>query len=74
MPMPQEMSELSMSRVAAAGAHSHEHFMQFGKMLDFSFEQDRKIVSLAQGLGVREVASRTPSMGQVADTGGSDII
>ena len=36
---------------------------QFGKILDLSYEADRKMVSLVESLGVREVTSQSGQTG-----------
>lgn len=50
-------------RLLSAGASAHEHFVQFGKILDLAYEADRKMVSLVQALGVRESASQSGHQG-----------
>jgi len=61
--VPVSVHEQTLSRLSAAGAQSHEHFVQFGKVLDLSYEQDRKMVSLVESLGVREVTSKAGQAG-----------
>jgi len=68
MPVPGELHEQNLGRLAGAGAQAHEHFVQFGKILDLSYEQDRKMVSLVESLGVREVTSAS---GQAGIPGGA---
>lgn len=63
MAVPSEIHEQNLARLAGAGAQAHEHFVQFGKILDLSYEQDRKMVSLVESLGVREVTSRSGQVG-----------
>lgn len=61
--VPNHVHEQALSRLSSAGAAAHEHFIQFGKVLDYSYEQDRKMVSLVEGLGVREVTSKSGQAG-----------
>lgn len=63
MAVPAEIHEQNLARLAGAGAQAHEHFVQFGKILDLSYEQDRKMVSLVESLGVREVTSKAGQEG-----------
>ena len=63
MPVPAEIHEQNLARLAGAGAQAHEHFVQFGKILDLSYEADRKMVSLVESLGVREVTSESGQAG-----------
>lgn len=63
MPVPEALHEQNLGRLASAGASAHEHFVQFGKILDLSYEQDRKMVSLVESLGVREVTSASGQAG-----------
>ena len=58
-----EVAEQNQARLLSAGASAHEHFVQFGKILDLSYEQDRKMVSLVESLGVREVTSASGQTG-----------
>ena len=67
--MALDMQEQNMSRLASAGVSAHEHFVQFGKVLDYSYEQDRKMVSLVESLGVREVTSKSGQAGIPASAG-----
>lgn len=61
--VPANVHEQTLSRLSSAGASAHEHFVQFGKVLDYAYEADRKQVSLVQALGVREVTSRAGQEG-----------
>lgn len=61
--VPTNVHEQALSRLSSAGASAHEHFVQFGKVLDLSYESDRKMVSLVESLGVREVTSRSGQEG-----------
>ena len=63
MAVPAEIHEQNLARLAGAGAQAHEHSVQFGKILDLSYEQDRKMVSLVESLGVREVTSKSGQIG-----------
>jgi len=57
------VDEQNITRIASAGASAHEHFVQFGKILDLAYEADRKMVSLVESLGVRESTSRSGQLG-----------
>ena len=61
--VPPELHEPNLGRIAGAGASAHEHFVQFGKILDLAYESDRKMVSLVESLGVRESTSRSGQEG-----------
>jgi len=61
--VPSNLDQQNIARLASAGASAHEHFVQFGKILDLSYEQDRKMVSLVEALGVREVTSKSGQAG-----------
>jgi len=63
MPVPEALHEQNLGRLASAGASAHEHFVQFGKILDLAYEADRKMVSLVESLGVREVTSKSGQQG-----------
>ena len=61
--VPSNIHEQMLGRLSAAGAQAHEHFVQFGKVLDYGYEADRKMVSLPESLGVREVTSKSGHAG-----------
>jgi hypothetical protein len=61
--VPDKMHETGLARIESAGISAHEHFVTFGKVLDYSYEQDRKMVSLVESLGVREVTSKSGQTG-----------
>lgn len=61
--VPANIHQQALSRLSAAGAAAHEHFVQFGKILDLAYEADRKMVSLVESLGVREVTSKAGQAG-----------
>jgi hypothetical protein len=61
--VPSAIHEQNLGRLASAGASAHEHFIQFGKILDYAYESDRKMVSLVESLGVREVTSQAGQKG-----------
>jgi hypothetical protein len=61
--LPEALAIQNLGRLAQAGLQAHEHFVQFGKVLDLSYEQDRKMVSLVESLGVREVTSASGQAG-----------
>lgn len=68
--VPSNIDEQNIGRIASAGASAHEHFVTFGKVLDYAYEADRKMVSLVESLGVRESTSKSGQMG-VPLAGGS---
>lgn len=57
------LAELGIARVHATGAAANEHFVTFNKILDLNYEMDRKITSLRDSLGVREVTSKAGHYG-----------
>lgn len=61
--VPAEIHEQSLARLSAAGTIHAEHVTTYSKVLDLSYEMDRKMVSLVQSLGVREVTSRSGQSG-----------
>ena len=61
--VPPSLAEQNLARLAQAGVQAHEHFVQFGKILDLNYEADRKMVSLTESLGVREVTSSSGKVG-----------
>jgi len=61
--VPTNIHSQALSRLSSAGASAHEHFVQFGKILDLNYEADRKMVSLTEALGVREVTSQSGHTG-----------
>ncbi len=61
--VPASIHEQTLSRLSSTGASAHEHFVTYGKILDYAYEADRKMVSLVQSLGVREVTSRSGQAG-----------
>lgn len=70
MPVPAELHEQNLGRIAGAGAGAHEHHVTFGKVLDYAYEADRKMVSLVESLGVRETTSKSGQIGvPLAGTG-----
>lgn len=72
MPVPGELHEQNLGRLAGAGAQAHEHFVQFGKVLDYAYESDRKMVSMVEALGVRESTSKSGHLGiPIAGAGGT---
>lgn len=58
-----QMQTQIMTRLGLAGALAGEHSQQFNKILDLNYEMDRKMVSLVQSLGVREVTSKAGQNG-----------
>ena len=61
--VPSNLDQQNIARLASAGASAHEHFVQFGKILDYAYEADRKMVSLVESLGVRETTSKSGQLG-----------
>lgn len=61
--VPSNLDQQNIARVASAGASAHEHFINYGKILDFAYESDRKMVSLVEALGVRETTSKSGQTG-----------
>jgi hypothetical protein len=61
--VPANIHQQCLSRLSSAGATAHEHFVTFNKILDLNYEADRKMVSLTQALGVREVTSQSGQLG-----------
>ncbi len=63
MDVPPSIHEQCLSRLSGAGTLAHENFVQFSHILDLSYESDRKMVSLVESLGVREVTSQAGQKG-----------
>jgi hypothetical protein len=61
--VPTLIHEQALTRLSSAGTVAHEHFVQFGKILDFAYEADRKMVSVVESLGIREVTSKSGQIG-----------
>lgn len=61
--VPSNLDQQNLARIASAGASAHEHFITFGTVLDYAYESDRKMVSLVESLGVREVTSAAGQKG-----------
>lgn len=61
--VPPEIHEQCLSRLSQTGTLAHENFVSFSKILDLAYEADRKMVSLVESLGVREVTSRSGHIG-----------
>lgn len=61
--VPASIHEAILTRLAGAGALAAEHNQQFNKILDLEYEADRKMVSLVESLGVREVTSQSGHLG-----------
>ncbi len=73
--VPSEIAQQNLARLAQAGVQAHENFVKFDKILDYAYEADRKMVSLVESLGVREVTSASghegiPKAGAAADGAG----
>ena len=65
-----EIFESGRGRLLSAGASAHEHFVNYGKILDYAYEADRKMVSLVESLGVRESTSKSGHLGVPIAGGG----
>lgn len=63
MALLEAIADQNAGRMLSAGVSAHEHFVQFGKILDYSYEQGRKLTSLVESLGVREVTSASGQAG-----------
>jgi len=61
--VPPNIDEQNIARLAQAGVSAHENFVQFSKILDLAYESDRKMVSLVEALGAREVTSKSGQVG-----------
>jgi hypothetical protein len=61
--IPVSMHEQNLSRIAQAGVAGAEHNQQYNKILDLNYERNRDSVTLAQSLGIREVASQSGQLG-----------
>ena len=61
--VPASVHEHNLSRLEGAGELAYENFVTFSKVLDYSYEQDRKMVSVVESLGVREVTSKSGQTG-----------
>ncbi len=61
--VPSNLDQQNLARLASAGTSAHEHFVQFGKILDYAYEADRKMVSVVEALGVRETTSKSGQAG-----------
>ena len=61
--VPSNLDQQNLARIASAGASAHEHFIMYGKILDYAYEADRKMVSLVESLGVRESTSKSGQQG-----------
>lgn len=62
-PIPQALVEQALGRQLSTNSAAADHNQAFNKILDLNYEMDRKIVSLAQSLGVREVTSTAGQAG-----------
>jgi hypothetical protein len=70
--VPSNLDQQNLARISSAGATAHEHFVMYGKILDYAYEADRKMVSLVESLGVRESTSRSGHLGiPIAGAGGA---
>jgi len=61
--VPSNLDQQNIARIASTGASAHEHFVNYGKILDYAYEADRKMVSLVESLGVRESTSKSGQLG-----------
>lgn len=60
---PEQIHAQMMTFVAQIGLQGQQHFSNFGKILDLNYEMDRKLVSLVQAMGAREVTSQAGQTG-----------
>ena len=61
--VPSNLDAQNLGRISGAGASAHEHMVMYGKILDYAYEADRKMVSLVESLGVRESTSKSGQIG-----------
>ena len=61
--VPASVAEQAVARQLSTNSAAADHHQAFNKILDLNYEMDRKIVSLAQSLGVREVTSQSGQAG-----------
>jgi hypothetical protein len=61
--VPQGIQQQCLARLSGAGTVAHENFVQGNQILFLSYEADRKMVSLVESLGVREVTSQSGQLG-----------
>jgi hypothetical protein len=61
--VPSNLDQQNLARIASAGATAHEHMVMYGKILDYAYEADRKMVSMVESLGVRESTSKSGHLG-----------
>lgn len=63
MDVPPSIHEQCLSRISGAGTLAHENFVQGNQILFLSHQEDKKMVSLVESLGVREVTSQSGQLG-----------
>lgn len=61
--VPEAVAQMGLSRLMDVGQLAHAHNQQFNKILDLSYEMDRKMVSVVQALGIREITSKAGQKG-----------
>ena len=61
--VPEAVAEMGLSRLMDTGQLAHAHNQQFNKILDLNYEADRKMVSMVEALGIREVTSKSGQAG-----------
>lgn len=60
MPAP---SEIAVEQIAQSGAIAQNNFITVQKALDYDFMENRRIITLDEAVGVREVASKSVPAG-----------
>lgn len=70
--VPANIHEQHLTALGAIGVLAHAHNQQYNKILDLEYEADRKMTSLVESLGVREVTSKSGHLGiPIAGGGGA---
>ena len=52
--IPERIAEQNAVRISAVGVSANEHIANFQKALDYSYDLERHLTSLAEALGVRQ--------------------
>lgn len=61
--MDQELSKLLMGQLAQSGNVAQNNFITVTKALDYDFMENKRIVTLDEAVGVREVSSQVTPAG-----------
>ena len=61
--VPANIHQQCLARLGQAASTAHENFVTFNTILHLAYEADRKMVSLVEALGVREVTSQSGHTG-----------